>query len=96
MKTTMTLVAALMLLSGAGRAETTDFAKITCDDIANAYLEDIVVIGAWMSGYYNAKRDNTMVDSKQIAANTAKVMQLCRTNPSMTVMHAIETLMPAK
>jgi hypothetical protein len=51
-------------------------AKITCDDVTNAYLEDVVVIGAWMSGYYNAKRDNTVVDSKQIAANAAKVMQL--------------------
>jgi hypothetical protein len=27
-------------------AETTDFAKITCDEITNAYLEDVVVIGA--------------------------------------------------
>ena len=54
------------------------------------------MIGAWMSGYYNAKRDNMVVDTKQIAANTAKVMQFCRSNPGMTVMHAIELLSAAK
>jgi hypothetical protein len=96
MKTTAALLATMMLLSSGTRAQTTDFAKITCDDIANAYLEDVVVIGAWMSGYYNAKRDNTLVDSKQIAANTAKVMQFCRSNPTTTVMHAIELLSAAK
>ena len=78
------------------RAEPTDFAKITCEEITDAYLEDVVVIGAWLSGYYNAKRNNTVVDSRQISANTAKVMRYCRANPRETVMHAIELLSEAK
>ena len=90
MKLAIALVTIMMVSLSAARTETTDFTKITCDEITNAYLEDVVVIGAWLSGYYNAKRNNTVVDSKQIAGNTAKVMQFCRANPRETVMHAIE------
>jgi hypothetical protein len=91
-----TAVVAFGLSVGMACAEPTDFAKITCDEITNAYLEDVVVIGAWLSGFYNAKRNNTVVDSRQISANTAKVMQHCRANPRETVMHAIELLSEAK
>ncbi|HEY2229145.1 MAG TPA: HdeA/HdeB family chaperone [Xanthobacteraceae bacterium] len=56
------------------------------------YLEEVVVVGAWLSGYYNAKQNNTVIDSKKFEENTAKVMQHCRTNPQETVMHAIEAL----
>jgi hypothetical protein len=46
MKSIMAIVAFGLLAVCAARAETTDFAKITCDEITNAYLEDVVVIGA--------------------------------------------------
>jgi hypothetical protein len=49
-----------------------------------------------LSGYYNAKQNNTVIDSKKIEENTAKVMLHCRTNPQETVMHAIEALSAAK
>ena len=95
MKSAIALITIMVVGVGAARAETTDFTKITCDEITNAYLEDVVVIGAWLSGYYNAKRNNTVVDSKQIAGNTAKVMVFCRANPRETVMHAIELVSTA-
>lgn len=96
MRFTAAFVAAVMLTLGAVRAEKSDFAKLSCDDLSNFSLEEVIVVGAWLSGYYNAKRDNTVVDSKQIEANTAKVMQYCRTNPRETVMHAIDLLSAAK
>jgi hypothetical protein len=88
--TVMALLTVILFGSGIARAEKMDLAKITCEQITNAFLEDVVVIGAWLSGYYNAKRDNTVVDSRQIATNTSKVMQFCHTRPQETVMRAIE------
>jgi len=97
MKSTITALLTVILAgSCVARAEQTDLAKITCEEITNSFLEDVVVIGAWLSGYYNAKRDNTVVDSKQVAANTAKVMQFCRSSPRETVMHAVELVSQAK
>ena len=92
----MILVTVILVGGSFARAEQTDLTKVTCEEITNAFLEDVVVIGAWLSGYYNAKRDNTVVDSRQIAANTSKVMQFCRTSPRETVMHAIELVGQAK
>jgi hypothetical protein len=31
-------------------------AKITCGELLDAYANDLGILIAWMSGYYNAKR----------------------------------------
>jgi hypothetical protein len=92
MRFAVAFLAATISILSAARAETMDVAKLTCDDLGKYYLEEVVVVGAWLSGYYNAKQNNTVIDSKKIEENTAKVMQHCRTNPQETVMHAIEVL----
>ena len=58
-------------------------AKVTCDDLRHGYLEDFVVIGSWLSGYYNAKRNNTIVDRKQLGINTQRALQFCQINPQV-------------
>jgi hypothetical protein len=45
-----------------------------------------------MSGYYNAKRNNTVVDEKEVAANSKKVAEFCEANPTVTLMNAIEQI----
>ena len=87
---------AVLLSIDAAHAEQADIAKLTCADLNDFYLEEIVVVGAWLSGYYNAKRDNTIVDTRQIEGNTAKVVQYCRSNPQVTVMKAIDRLATAR
>lgn len=77
-------------------AQTTDMAKIECDDLSHAYVEDYLVVASWMSGYYNAKHGNTKLDAKKIAGNSKRVAEFCKSNPSMTVMKAIEQLSKAK
>jgi hypothetical protein len=84
----------LVISSNIVAAQTkTDMAKITCDDLSKIYLEEFVAVGAWMSGYYNAKRNNTVVDVKQLALNTKNVLEFCKANPKITVMNAIEKLL---
>jgi hypothetical protein len=60
------------------------------------YIDEYVVIGAWMSGYYNAKHNNTMIDVRQLAENSWKMVEFCKRNPKMTVMKIIETLIAGK
>jgi len=92
MKRVLALTAALLMVGGSAQAEKADMSKITCDQLTHAYLDDVVVIGAWMSGYYNAKRDNTVVDEKELSANAKKVQDYCTSNPTATVMKAIEQI----
>jgi len=83
-------IANLLLIVPCAHAQTADIAKVTCDDLNHASAADLVVIGSWLSGYYNAKRNNTAIDLKELGANTQKVLGFCRTNPTVTAMQAVE------
>lgn len=83
---------AVVFSTSASAQQKSDMAKITCDDLSKLYVEEFVVIGAWMSGYYNAKRNNTKVDVKQLAINTKNILEFCKKNPKMTVMKAVERI----
>jgi hypothetical protein len=91
------IIASAMVLVTApcAHAQTADMAKVTCDDLRHAYLEDLVVIGSWLSGYYNAKRNNTIVDLKQLGLNTQRVLQFCQINPEVPVMQAVDQVASA-
>jgi hypothetical protein len=89
-------VSAMACASGAAAAQMkADMAKISCADLSQLYADEFLVLGAWMSGYYNAKRNNTLIDVKQLAINTKNVLGFCNKNPKMTVMKAIETMTAA-
>lgn len=93
------LAMALVVVSaGPARAQVSvDIAKITCRQL----LFDKVIspntksIALWLSGYYNAKRDNTVLDIGALAKNTDKVEDYCRMNLDVTVMTAVEKALGA-
>ena len=67
-----------------------DFGKITC----RQYLLDpnlsakAPMIANWLSGYFNGKNNNTIVDLGTMAANKDKVEDYCRLNLDLTVINA--------
>jgi len=90
-------VAASLLTVASARAQTMDvidMAAIKCSDLNRVYLEQFVVIDAWLSGYYHGKSNKTVLDRRQAAENTQKVVQFCKANPGVTVMQAIDRLAP--
>src|SRR3974390_1100226 len=74
------------------RPQTADMAEIKCGDLDRLYFDEFVVVDAWFSGYYHGRSGTTVIDSNTIAANTAKVLNFCKTNPDVTVMQAVERL----
>jgi hypothetical protein len=94
------MVAALLLAAlggfGARAQVTVDVAKITCDQLTLYKITDPQNIALWLSGYYNAKRNNTVVDTQQLAANTQKIKQYCMLKPDSTVMQAVESVFGAQ
>jgi acid stress chaperone HdeB len=85
---------ALVAILGAPPAQaqvSVDVAKITCRQL----LFDKVIspneksLALWLSGYYNGKRDNTVLDIGQLAKNTDKVEDYCRMNLDVTLMEAV-------
>jgi hypothetical protein len=53
-----------------------------------------MVIASWMSGYYNAKRNNRIVDLQALEENVSKLKNYCydEKNFKVPVMQAAEKL----
>ena len=73
--------------------------KITCDQFVHGKVGEPRVVAAWLSGFYNGKRDNAIIDTQNFQANLNKLEKFCydEKNFSLPVMQAIEQAMaPAK
>jgi acid stress chaperone HdeB len=87
------------LTATAGAQVTLDLAKITCEQFVLFKLKDADPdqIVMWLNGYYNGKRNNTVIDVEALKVEAVKVRDYCRLNLSTTVMQAVEAALgPSK
>ncbi len=75
---------------------TVDISKITCEQYILFTVADPKDIAMWLSGYYNAKRSNTVIDTQQFREAGKKVMDYCQLNLKTTVMDAVEKSLGVK
>ena len=87
----LTVALALSAASTAS-AEEVDMAAIDCGDLMEMPIEEVVVTGAWMSGYFNAKRDNTILDTEMMDVYGAALGEYCQDKPGELLMEAVEKL----
>ena len=84
---------AVLLLGQPLRAQVTiDIAKITCEQFILFKIMDPEKIAYWLSGYYNARRENTIIDPQVFTDIFDRTKDHCRSNLQITVMKAVETL----
>jgi hypothetical protein len=89
-----TATLALIAVLGASQARaqvTIDVAKITCRQLFfdKTISPNEKSLAIWLSGYYNAKRNNTVLDLGTLAKNVDKVEDYCRLNEDVSVMDAV-------
>ena len=89
--TILAIVISSSFASMAARAqETIDVAKITCDQYLGNRVADPDKLAMWLGGYYNAKRDNTIVDIQEFEENIKNLEEYCRHHRLTRVMQAVE------
>jgi len=89
------LVLSLSVVPAARAQVTVDISKITCEQYILWKITDPDRIVFWLSGYYNGKRDNTVIDTRSFEEDVNKVREYCRANFKATVMQAVEKLFTA-
>jgi len=67
-----------------------DMSLLRCDDYLNADPDRQELIAAWMSGYYNAAKNQPMVDLKRFSNNKKRVSNYCRKHKTDNLMNAIQ------
>ena len=74
--------------------ETVDVAKITCQQILKEELasptHDIVL---WLGGYYNGKRNNTIIEPLTIKKYEEQLNYYCYKHGDATVMDAVKNVL---
>jgi hypothetical protein len=74
---------------------TVDVTKINCDQFVHHKISEPSLIAAWLSGYYNAKRNNRVIDLQMLDDNMSKVKNYCNDekNFKVPVMEAVENVL---
>jgi hypothetical protein len=67
-----------------------EMSAITCREFMNYSYDKIVLIGAWMSGYWNAQRNNETLDIARYRANSKRVSNYCKAHGRTPLLSAIE------
>ena len=85
-------ILALFLASPAQAQETLDASKITCDQFVHSKIGEPRIVAAWLSGFYNGKSNNAVIDNQNFEANLTKLVDFCydEKNFKVSVMQAVE------
>jgi acid stress chaperone HdeB len=70
-----------------------DVAKITCEQYVLFTVADPHDIAMWLSGYFNGKKDNTVLDTQQFREHAKRVMDYCQLNLKTPVIEAAEKVL---
>jgi len=72
---------------------TVDVAKITCEQFVLEKPVPSKYVVLWLSGYYNGKRNNTIIEPEAMDKNEEKVDFYCNLHREMTVMDAVKNVL---
>ena len=80
-------------ISPAQAQMTLDVSKITCEQYYLAKVVHPNSVAIWLSGFYNGKRNNTILDVERVKASAYKIRSYCRDNFQTTMVEAVEKVM---
>lgn len=89
----------LAVLFGASAAEaqlTVDVAKITCKQLVTYEVTDARSISIWLSGYFNAQENNTILDVARFRSRSNALKDFCMSHFDMPVMDAAKAVLAGK
>jgi acid stress chaperone HdeB len=91
------IAAAISSASSAQAQITIDASNITCDQFVHSKVAPPRLVAAWLSGYYNGKRDKRVIDLQTFEANLGKLENFCyqEKNFKLPVMQAVEEVLGA-
>jgi len=75
-----------------------DVSKVTCDQFVHGKVGPTRTVAAWLSGFYNGRQNNQIIDTQAFEANLSKLEQFCyqEKNFNLPVLQAIESVRKGK
>jgi acid stress chaperone HdeB len=72
---------------------TVDVSKVTCDQFFKNSITFSQYAVMWLSGYYNGKRSNTIIEPEAMKKDQEKVKSYCYHHRETTVMDAVKNVL---
>ena len=89
---TLALAAALFACAPAAQAQVVDLSKTTCKEFLESGKDGIMIIWAWLYGYYSDQDADPVVDFAKLTQNGQKLAEFCKANPTVDVIKAAEPI----
>lgn len=83
-------LAAVAFAVPANAQVTIEMSEITCKQFGEYDADSQDFVANWMRGYFNAKNNQTVIDSRDVKRNTDKVVRYCKKKPKSFLMEAIQ------
>ncbi len=84
------LVVGLIAGGSPAVSATIDLSTWTCAKFRAANNYDVVVILAWMHGYYRNENDPPVIDTEKFVANAKKLGEYCAAHPDIGIVTAAD------
>lgn len=84
------VVAALAMAAPASAQVMIEMSEISCKQFSEYDPETKDFIANWMRGYFSAKNNLNVIDSRYVKRNTEKVLRYCKKMPKESLMTAIQ------
>jgi hypothetical protein len=94
MRPLRTLAVALALFAGApaAQAQKADLSKLSCKDFLALDKDAIVLIWAWLYGYYSDQDADPIIDFDKLTGQGSKLAEFCKSNPGVDIIRAAEPI----
>ena len=94
MRVLRTLAIATVLLAGipAARAQVVDLSKLSCKEFLTLDKDAIVLVWAWLYGYYSDQDADPVIDFGKLTGQGTKLAEACRAKPSIDIITAAEPI----
>ena len=70
-----------------------DVTKITCTQFLMDEIAPSTYVAMWLSGYYNGKRNNTIIEPNTMEKNAKKVSEYCYQHRETTVIDTVNNVL---
>jgi acid stress chaperone HdeB len=90
------VVAALLVHSGAARAQQLDLEAVTCKEFQASDKQTVSLVVAWLQAFYTEANAKPIVDFDKMKADGAKIAAYCEKNPAHAVIIAADNVMETK
>jgi acid stress chaperone HdeB len=84
------VLAALAMAAPATAQVTIEMSEITCKDFSGYDAETKDFIANWMRGYFMSKNNLTVIDSRYVKRNGAKIARYCKKIPKSSLLDAVQ------